>query len=808
MTLLTSAAGVAYLGDGIATEFPYTFPIPDVDSVIVYLQDADTRETLEILTTDDYDISGLGTAEGGEVTYVGLTSEKYIVIERMVDYLQRLSINRNGTYLPSNLESYLDRMEMQIQQLKGKLDRSIVAPFGVDGYSIGTDLDEGKVLSVGPNRTLVAEISAGDIANAAEYADRAEAAAQALLNVTAAYPLTIAALKAVDEDAFNYSYLLDITRAGIFKFDPSDLSAEVTADPNNILYVAPDTDPTGTFGAWVRMWDGETFYPGWAGADGTNDTTAIKAVLDYAANHTPLASGKLRAFSRVDFRGRQFELDAQLVIAGPPNPQRRMFVEICNGALIAASGFAAQATDADAPIPMVIFNDAAYGADMHHMYLDCNRKCSGICIEPFDRSSRHIHIHHNVVTHFVNPLLLTEVDIDPGGESPPLPESNPLRPYGIYIGAEDTTTPNLSSSQCTIYNNLCFQWKADDAEYEDWDNYTGLGISCYAIDTKIRFNIIDAVRKGIVVFGWNNEVSFNHPSPPTPELYDTGPIAERIACIEIADYGNNRIIGNYIDNGYLILYQTNQIIIGNFFSWNPSSTFLNDSAIAFVATSTGQTFDDDMIIQGNQLMDTLTNLYQYIERGTDSWVGKVGNATVGQRADIGSKQLNIVRMQDVQSAVAVHTGSEVSLVICKNIDSTVDAGFGTTADTLIARIDGDDVFVSSAAEHNAQGLPIIGAPLKHLNDNGGLTLNETYTGYSIVNNAGGGATYILDKDAVRGTRMKLFRRGGAVIVDVEAGAKLNGGTTPITVTANRSIDLVVVWQPGAAAEWSVEGTFT
>lgn len=43
---------------------------------------------------------------------------------------------------------------------------------------------------------------------------------------------------------------------GTFWFDPTDRSADVTADPQSGLFVAPSSDPTGASGAWVRRHDG------------------------------------------------------------------------------------------------------------------------------------------------------------------------------------------------------------------------------------------------------------------------------------------------------------------------------------------------------------------------------------------------------------------------------------------------------------------------------------------------------------------------------------------------------------------------
>jgi hypothetical protein len=534
-----------------------------------------------------------------------------------------------------------------------------------------------------------------------------------------------------------------------------------------------------------------------AGDGEADDLAAIQEVIDFLAEATPGSNDKRYAYCHLDLGGRTYAVSDQIIVHGPPNPQRRLFLKISNGGFVATDDFAPQADGDTAPRPLIIFQDGAYGAIMEEVYVDCNMKCSGVCIVPSDRASRHIHIKHNTIRRFVNPHHLTEATINTGGESPPLPETNPYRPYGIRIGTLDTFDDDPPSSMCTVENNNIAQWDNNDAEGDDWNNFTGIGISLHAIDSKVRFNAIDSVRKAIAVRGWNNEILANHPSPPTTAIYDVDHSSERIAGIEIEQYGNNRIIGNYCDNGAITLYQKNQIIIGNFFSWNPSSTFANSSGIAFVAIEEDEVIDNDMVISGNQLMDTLDVIYSFIERAPFSFANKIGNGSVSQLIDIGYRQRTIARFANASSALKLATAGAASLLEYLNADSTKSVMFGASGDELVARADG------------SPGVPFSGALFRHLNDNDGFTVSTEHTGYSVVNNAGSGTAYVLSKEAERGTSLKLTRRNGTVTVSVQSGATLNGGTSSISVTSKRSVTLLVVWNDdGETAEWTAEGSFT
>jgi hypothetical protein len=70
-------------------------------------------------------------------------------------------------------------------------------------------------------------------------------------------------------------------REGMFVWDGSNLSAKVTADPNQGVYVAPASDATGASGAWVRKFSGRVNvrWFGAVGDDVTNDGPAFLAAL-------------------------------------------------------------------------------------------------------------------------------------------------------------------------------------------------------------------------------------------------------------------------------------------------------------------------------------------------------------------------------------------------------------------------------------------------------------------------------------------------------------------------------------------------
>jgi hypothetical protein len=77
--------------------------------------------------------------------------------------------------------------------------------------------------------------------------------------------------------------LLEPGREGIFVFDATDRSARITIDPSQGVSIAPETDPTGASGAWLRKYSSPV-EARWFGAVGdgvADDTAAIQAALQF-----------------------------------------------------------------------------------------------------------------------------------------------------------------------------------------------------------------------------------------------------------------------------------------------------------------------------------------------------------------------------------------------------------------------------------------------------------------------------------------------------------------------------------------------
>lgn len=121
----------------------------------------------------------------------------------------------------------------------------------------------------------------------------------------------------IDPSFASIVYLKEGGREGVFMWDPADWTSYygaslVAIDPNQIMFVAPTSDPTGASGAWVRQDD--TLTPFMAGAVGdavTDDLPALTAFNEFIFN----ANNTIPLRQLADWTGR-FGISGQFVL-GP-----------------------------------------------------------------------------------------------------------------------------------------------------------------------------------------------------------------------------------------------------------------------------------------------------------------------------------------------------------------------------------------------------------------------------------------------------------------------------------------------------------
>lgn len=125
-----------YEGNGVQTEWPFTFKVFTKEEILVKKISSGGEV---VLTLDvDYTVSGAGTDSGGGfVTYPILGSElavgEFIVLKPNLEYSQDLILLNQNTFPPKPVEYAMDRLAMQIKQVAEQLSRSLQLTDAYDG---------------------------------------------------------------------------------------------------------------------------------------------------------------------------------------------------------------------------------------------------------------------------------------------------------------------------------------------------------------------------------------------------------------------------------------------------------------------------------------------------------------------------------------------------------------------------------------------------------------------------------------------------------------------------------------------------
>ncbi len=154
MSISTTLNKVIYTGNGVASEFAFTYKVfAQADLHVQKFTIADS--SLDVLTlTTDYTVALTDDGEsGGAVTLVAgaLSSAYKLIITRVLTLNQTTDYVDNAAFSPETIETSLDKLTMICQQLKEQVDRVV----------LGTvDAEDGTVY-IAPDYD-VPEITAGD----------------------------------------------------------------------------------------------------------------------------------------------------------------------------------------------------------------------------------------------------------------------------------------------------------------------------------------------------------------------------------------------------------------------------------------------------------------------------------------------------------------------------------------------------------------------------------------------------------------------------------------------------------------------
>lgn len=147
MTVSTTSSSVTIIGNGATTVFNFSFIMGTAGNAVVTYTDANGLQT--VLSASQYTLvitppaPGEIWGVGGTVTYpisgTPIANGTSLTIARVVPYTQTTDISNQGNFYPTVVETALDKLEMQIQQISAQASRPIQIPV-VDSASIITTL--------------------------------------------------------------------------------------------------------------------------------------------------------------------------------------------------------------------------------------------------------------------------------------------------------------------------------------------------------------------------------------------------------------------------------------------------------------------------------------------------------------------------------------------------------------------------------------------------------------------------------------------------------------------------------------------
>lgn len=285
MTVSVNDAISTFITNGVTTAFTYDFPCDNSDELKVYLDNIEQVSGYTVNLTSKTVTFTSAPASGQDGVIARFTQ-----VTQQVDY----SRTSNSVNL-SALGAQLDEIVYRIQELDRDITRAIKVNFGVAETAL-PDPESDKLLAWNTAATAlvnkaVAQLDLVEIINTVDMAPNSATAVPSQYSVNVGKLQKVAtrtALKELTTRIHSVVYLFESGREGMFVFYSSDLSTEVAADPEEGVYVTPDSDATGVSGAWVRQFTklSVEYFGASASATRAANTTAIQAAINFAQLYT------------------------------------------------------------------------------------------------------------------------------------------------------------------------------------------------------------------------------------------------------------------------------------------------------------------------------------------------------------------------------------------------------------------------------------------------------------------------------------------------------------------------------------------
>lgn len=130
VTVLTENRTVIRAGNGVATEFAFSFPVPSSDTIKVTRIDSNGSQTVLGASDFEVDLMDAGGLVRHPINGVALPVGASLVIERTLPLTQETDLTNHGAFFAETHEQVFDRLTMQIQQVSDPAERALKVSSG------------------------------------------------------------------------------------------------------------------------------------------------------------------------------------------------------------------------------------------------------------------------------------------------------------------------------------------------------------------------------------------------------------------------------------------------------------------------------------------------------------------------------------------------------------------------------------------------------------------------------------------------------------------------------------------------------